>query len=213
MAEYSTGESNLKLKFTSEKTVSIDYVVSEANSIWRETKKRKITFGDVDSAEALMREMQNTHPEFCKSYPIVNRYICQMQEYSAKAFRLWLKKIEQKPWKTEAEYLDAQADYVTILFKIKKPRANKTEINNIRTNIRAMLQKEHDTFKNYAQEFSKEVTEEEKILAEKNAAELREFAAIAGPAGLAKARHFVLLLIHLLMRLNFLTKKIMNSNY
>lgn len=179
MSEYTTGDLDLKLKIHSEKNVTIDFVVNEATTIWRDVRKRKLRFGDEQATKAVMAEMQRKHPEFCKSYPIVNRYICEMQEYDAKAFRRWLMGIKSRPWKTEAEYLDAQAEYVVTLFRVKKPRSNATQISNLRTNIRALLQKEHDTFKRYAEEFNREVTAEEETFKDRNKNELKEFMNLA----------------------------------
>lgn len=186
-ADYSTGEIKLKLALSSEKNVSIDFIVNEATQMWRDVRGRKIKFGDADAAENLMQCMQREHPEFCKSYPIVNRYMCQMQEFDKKTFKHWLMKIKNHPWLTEDGYIDAQVDYVTMLFKARKPRANTTEISNIRTNIRAILQREHAMFKHYAQEFNNEVTAEETNLRARNADELYKFAQIAGVVGLSKA--------------------------
>ncbi len=186
MSGYSTGDVELKLSITSG-NVTIDYIVKEAGQMWKEMKRSGVKFGDIDASEKLMSDITKRHPDFCKSYPIVCRYICQMQEYDTRAFRRWLIKIKEHPWKTEAEYLDAQADYVAILFKVKKPRSNRTEINNLRTNIRAMLEREHIQFKKYATEFEKEVTGEEGIYKEKNMDELQAFAELAGSKGISLA--------------------------
>lgn len=180
----------LNLKISSAKKVTVDDVVREANVIWKEARSRKLKMDDFDGTEALLKEMQKKHPEFCESYPIVNRYICQMQEYDAKAFRLWLLKIQEHPWKTEIDYIEAQADYITKLFCARKPRANRTEINNIRINMRAILTDEHNRFKKCVTDKEKEVTNNEEYLKEKNADELFDFAKLLGEAGISKAETF-----------------------
>jgi hypothetical protein len=184
---YTTGDVDLKLRFTSEKEVDVNFIAQEATSIWRLMRSRKITFGDKDKTDAFMNEVQKNHPEFCKSYPVVNRYICEMQEYDEKTFRLWLTKISRNPWKTEDEYLEAQADYVTMLFRAKKPRSNQTERNAVRTNILAMLKTEHEKFKHYAKEFEREVSAEVDVLRDRNMDELHAFAKLAGCVGMSKA--------------------------
>lgn len=110
-----------------------------------------------------------------------------MQEYDSKIFRLWLEKIKGNPMGSESEYLDAQAAYITSLFRRKNPRAPKTQVANVRANVRAMLQAEHDMFKNSAQAYEKEVIAEEDMLRDRNADEMQAFAKLAGAAGLAKA--------------------------
>jgi hypothetical protein len=178
-AEYSTGLPKLTLKITSEKEVTIDFIVKEADVIWKEMK--------ACNSDDVVNILQAKHPEFYKAYPIVFRYICQIKQYSSKAFRLWLGKIKQNPWKTEMEYLDAQADYATILYKIKNPRANATAASNVRQNIRAGLQAEHDDFKQRVATFTEQVASEEAKFLEKNMAELREFAQRAGVSGMSTA--------------------------
>ncbi len=184
---YTTGDVDLKIKLHSEKNVTIEFVVSEANQMWREMRQTKIKFGDERGSEALMTQMHRTHPEFCKAYPMVNRYICQMQEYDSKVFKLWLMKIKEHPWKTEDGYLDAQADYVAMLFRSKKPRSSLTDINSVRKNIKAMLQREHDTFKHYAKEFELEVNAEAEGYQKQNVVELRDFVELVGADGIAAA--------------------------
>jgi hypothetical protein len=165
----------MTVKIENENQVSIEYVVNEANKIYKDMKKSKITFGDMEAAAQLMREMQQKYSDFCMSYPIVNRYICQMQEYDTKTFRLWLKKIQRTPWKTESEYLDAQADYVVMLFRCKKPRAPMTEVSTLRQNIRIMLQREHEQFTKCAKDIQEEVNIESEQYHKQNIAGLTDF--------------------------------------
>jgi len=177
----------MKLSIKSEKEVSIDQVVKEANAIWKFARNRKLKFGDAEKTNELLEEIRKKHPQFCQSYPIVSRYICQMQEYSAKAFRMWLIKIKEHPWKSPEEYMDAQADYVVKLYCSRKPHANKTEISNIRTNIRGMLMSEYNHFKSCAEQNDAAVTLNEEKLHSKNSDELFRFAKLAGVEGISKA--------------------------
>jgi hypothetical protein len=176
-----------KVKITSEKEVTIADVVAEANAIWKKARARGNTFGDTEAADALMRDIREEHPQFCKSYPTVSRYICQMQEYSSKALKLWLMKIEARPWKTEDEYIDAQADYVCMLFKAKKPRSTATEVSTLRANMRSMLRNEHEAFKKCATSAEQDVLAQEAELRERNKRELREALAAIGPDGFLDA--------------------------
>jgi len=187
--DYSAGDSPaFTLKINNEKDVSIDYIVKEADGIWQECLKRKVHFGDTVASDALSAEMSKRYPDFSNSYPIVLRYICQMKEYKGKVFRRWLTKINIHPWKTESEYLDAQADYVAMLYQAIKGRStNKTQVSNLRTNIRKMLQQEHDQFKHYAAEFGNEVDANECSNRKKTIDQLHDFVTTIGPTGMAMA--------------------------
>lgn len=169
-----------KLRISNEKEVTAEDIILEAEDIWRKVKKANVNITDFDRIDELMADMRAAHREFAQSYPIVLRYICQMREYDSKALRRWLRKIERNPWKTEEEYLDAQADYVSILYRVKHPRMPVSNAHAIRSNIKAMLVSEHKTFKQYADTFHRQVEEEEKAWVAKNNAELREFLEVVG---------------------------------
>lgn len=187
MESVAINEPALKLSIKSEKDVTIEEVVKEANKIWKFAKARKLKIEDTKKTGELLEEVRKKYPSFCQAYPIVSRYICQFQEYSPKVFRLWLMKIKEHPWKSPEEYMDAQADYVTKLFCARKPRANKTEINNVRSNIRTILLNEYNQFKACAETNDAVVTKNETRLHNKNADELFRFSKIAGTDGMGKA--------------------------
>jgi hypothetical protein len=186
MSSYSTGSGSLNVKITSEKEVSLDFIVAEATQIWNKVRSKEIPYEDADGADKIMIELTKEHPEFCESYPIVYRYICQMQEYCPKAFKRWLMKIKHNPWKTENDYLDAQADYVAILYKTKHHYSSEC-IGFLRANVRKILQSELDIFKQRAEKISREIATRTMELRDNNIAELYEFAKLAGSAGISKA--------------------------
>ena len=179
---YSTGQS--KARIHNEREVTVDFIVNEANEIWKKCKEaftaRSIKCGDEEKTEELLTELRRAHKDFSTSYPITLRYMAQMHSYSAKAFTKFLRYIEKNPWKNEAEYLDAQANYVCLLYKELHSKWNKTDVSRLRTNIRAILQKEHDDFKLYHDEFKAEVENDEKRYKKEYADEFIEFMRKAG---------------------------------
>lgn len=187
---YTTGEAEVKVKVESQKKVTIDDLIAEAAIIWSVVRSQKVPATEEESltlADQLMTKIRREHPEFCESYPIVNRYMCQMRQYCPKAFRAWLGWIQNNPWKTEEGYLDAQAEYVTRLFKSTNRRANASQVASVRKNIRNLLQCEHDTFKKYNEDFTKEVSDREAKLAERTKNELKDFVKLIGAEGMSKA--------------------------
>lgn len=180
MTDYTTGDKNLKINITNEKNVTINDVVNEASALWRITRSRKLKLGDLEAADALMNELRKTNPQLCKSYPIVLRYMVQMQEFEPKALHRYLRKIQAKPWKTESEYLDSQADYVVILYQTTHPRWNKTQCSKLWQGVRNMLQHETDLFKQYVDEFDREVSAQEEMFKKASMDDLREFVQNSG---------------------------------
>jgi hypothetical protein len=177
---FSTGD-EIKAHITSEKEVTIDDLLAEASTIWKKCRARGLVFSDnkefLDSTEVLMNDMRKEHSEFCKSYPIVLRYMAQMQEYAPKAFKLYLMKIKEHPWKSEDEYLQSQADYVVLLFratsKKRGTRCNQTQLSALRKNVYQMLKNESDIFKASAKAIEKEVDNDEKAAQQRKEGNLK----------------------------------------
>lgn len=162
-------------KITNEKEVTPDFIIEEANEIWKKVKAYNIKFDDQVAAEKCMTEMRREHKEFCTSYPIVLRYMAQMGEYHPSAFRDYINHIKYHPWKSESEYLDSQADYVVRLYKAKNKKWNRTQVNNLRANIRGTLEQEHKTFKDTVSKYTEEVNAEEKKMNAKKIEELKKW--------------------------------------
>jgi len=171
---YSTVQS-LKLSIRNEKEITKNELVSEANVIWKkvtaELTNKMIT---EELTEELLGKIRAEHPEFCKSYPIVLRYMVNM-EYEASCFKKYLSKIEKYPWKSTNEYLDSQTDYVVMLYKTKHPHYDEKFIRNLKMTTRKMLQQEHDTFVKISEKYTNEVEKEDKLYKCKNKNLIKDF--------------------------------------
>jgi ElaB/YqjD/DUF883 family membrane-anchored ribosome-binding protein len=161
---FTTGDADIKIKnvsITSEKNVTVDDIIAEAVSINKKLQAAKIKPGDFDASDEFMAKMRREHKEFSQSYPIVLRYMCQMQQFHVNALRKYLNYIREHPWKNHDEYLDSQANYVIILYKETHNRWNRTQVENLRKNIRTMLKSEHERFMELSDKYKKEVEHEE----------------------------------------------------
>lgn len=108
------------------------------------------------------------------------RYICQIQLYSPKALYRWLKKIEAAPWKTEDEYLEAQADFGAKTYRALNPRVEARKIAELRQNLLKTLKNEHNLFKEYAEKGQQKIDAASKRREKEFLEELREYAKRAG---------------------------------
>jgi hypothetical protein len=160
--EYSS-DSIITAKIHNKTNVTKEEIVEEAIKVWEKRKKEVFDITDQTSADEFMSKMRKEHKDFCMSYPIVLRYISQFKSFNKIAFKKYLDKIEKRPWTGESEYLDSQADYAVILYKQTHPKWNTTEVNNIRRNIRMLLEKESKMFKDNLDKFDKEVTSREEL--------------------------------------------------
>lgn len=165
----------MKVHVRSEREVTADDIVREANTIWKKVKSQDIDIRDVDATENYTNQLRKEHPEFAKAYPIVLRYMCQMREYKGSALKKYLQKIQAKPYTNEEEYLESQVDYVEILYKATHNKWNRTEIVNLRKNIRNILTTEHKDFKKKIKRIDEDVTRENELYKQKNKYELREY--------------------------------------
>lgn len=171
----------------SEKEVSIEDIVAEANEIWKELKSRKLDREDYVAGEQFYNEMCKKHPEFSKSYALVLRYIAEMRIYSAKVFMKWLKQIQVRPWKSAEEYFESQSNYVMLLHTHYNPRASAEERYAVRNNVRKLLTDEYEDFKKTTQKYEKAVNERDAKLAAKNKADLLNYLVNAPADELAQA--------------------------
>lgn len=164
----SIGDVNL----TYEKNVTIDDVVKEANSIWNELKRRKIHPYDTKQLDEFYSEMVDKHIELTRAYPIVIRYMCQLCRYNEKAFRQFIKKMIDKPSRSENDYLDLQAEYIKMLYiEIQKSNGTRWDIktaNTIFADARKKLQEEADRFKAIAKNYAEENAKKEAQYKESN---------------------------------------------
>lgn len=171
---YST-DNDIKYVVKQEKEVTAEFVLEEAKQIWKKVKAMNVPVGDSVKAELCMDAIRREHRDFCQAYPIVLRYMAQMGEFRAKAFKQYLAHILHHPWSTEEAFLESQADYVVLLYKATHKKWNTTEISNLRTNIRNMLFAEHNEFKEKVAEMKKIVDEDDEYLTRRRLEELRDW--------------------------------------
>lgn len=159
MGEYTSG--SFRARVHNEKEVTPEFVLNESKQIWakvrHEIKVRKLVLGDTEGAAKLMEEIRKEHKDFCQAYPIVVRYMVEMQIFHPTAMARYLRKIAHHPWTSVEAYLDAQADYVAQLYMATHKRWKSSDVHNVRANIRAILQREHEQFKLYQKESEAEV--------------------------------------------------------
>jgi len=175
---FTTGDVDIKIKnirIENEKNVTPKDIVNEASEIYKKMKKADYRITDYERADEFTAKMRSEHKEFAQSYPIVLRYICQMQEYSAKALQKYLTAIAVKPWKSKVEYIESQCDYVVTLYKEKHPRWHVKDIANLRANISKLLKTEDEKFTEIAEKTQKEVDRDDEEYKKKRKNELINF--------------------------------------
>jgi hypothetical protein len=166
---------NFGASIVNEVSVTLEDVLKVGDQIWKKCREKKLDISNTKATDEYLAELRYQFPEFAQSYPIVLRYMVQMNSYKHKAFERYLHRIQKHPWTSEDEYLQSQADYVIILYKAMHPRWKKNETEVMHRQVLDMLRKEHYAFKEQAERVQQEVDEEQMVLKERNIAALVEF--------------------------------------
>ena len=171
----------MQASISSEKNVDIDFIVRESIEMWRKIRAAGINLEDKEKIKYLLAKTHKEHPEFCKSYPIVARYMICLGSFDATVFKKWLNRISLKPWQSEDEYFEAFTDYITMLYKSQNVRYSTKDMRIMRNNVFTMLKKEHEDYKEEVRTALKKVEESNAERRKKNAEELAEFFKKNGP--------------------------------
>lgn len=170
---------------SNEKNVTSNDILCEANKIWSECKKiwngykaiedvgKEVAipstppyarFGaeDHEKMNRLFDAQYKSHPEFGQSYPTVLRHMVQDQYYDSAAFKMYLNKLEKRPWTNDSERMDSYTEYYILLYKKTHPKYDNREVNNLRDDYRRRLQKSHDDFLSNYKKIEEEILNEEK---------------------------------------------------
>lgn len=165
-------------KITNAKTATPEQILAEAKTMWAKCRDRfraGLAFNDVDGANDLMAQLRREHPEFCTSYPVVMRYMAEMQVFHPAALSKYLLKISERPWRSEEEYLESQADYVALLYRETNPRWDQKKVTSVRTAVLDVLKREHSEIKGLTEKIAAEVDDQERRLMNRSRADLREW--------------------------------------
>lgn len=148
-----------ELSIESEKDVTLEDILNEANKLWDECKKKNIPLSEYKQLEKHLEEVIRDHKQLYQSYPTVIRHMVEERQYHPKAFKMYLRKVAQKPWKNDEERMDSYADYAVMLYRALNTRYNQTQIRLLWKDYRTRLQREHDDFLQKFDKFEKEEKE------------------------------------------------------
>ncbi|MCK9607531.1 MAG: hypothetical protein M0R33_13910 [Methylomonas sp.] len=177
-----------------EKTVTIDDVVKECVAVWNrlhqlisERYPDETLHGLANSAQGcaklndIVLTLTQEHPDLCKTYPLITRYMANFGEFSPKAVRKFLEYVKTHYWNTEDEFLSTQAMYPPILFRTLYKKTHRApDAEHSHQGVLDALKKETESFKNKVAECEKEEDAEAKIRLQQSRAELAELIAKYG---------------------------------
>lgn len=127
----------------------MDTYIQDAENIWtdfnyryqNDTKFRQLS--PINQLEFY----QKNHSQFMMSFPIVLRYMIEMKSYNTKAFKKFIERLYKKPYKTELEYCERQADYVKYLYMECSKSHNMKDAQELWRQTYESLEREVNAFK------------------------------------------------------------------
>lgn len=165
----------MEVNIQNEISITIPELIKEANAIWRKVRSAKVSVENYHECTTLLSKMQSEHINFARAYPIVLRFMCELNKYAESAFKQYLVKLKNAPLKTEDDYINSQVDYLVLLFKQTNRGWKPAHVENYRSDMYKILKDEHDDMKKRAQEVSEKVEQLKKERAELEKKVLSEF--------------------------------------
>jgi hypothetical protein len=132
-------------------------ILETAAGIWEAVGRSGVAPDDDAGNDRLLRDLQRAHNEFAVSYPVPLRWMVQAREYDPRAFEAFLRQHVKAFYKDRSEFLDAQGEYLTLLFKNRNPQATSRQIRRYRADVQKSLKKEDEAFTDAWREAEAEV--------------------------------------------------------
>lgn len=139
------------------KSLPCDDLLNLGNKIWAEVKKHPLK-KDEKKTEELYYIMFDKYRDFGSSFPIVLRWMVQMNQYSTKAFKKFLLKYSSANITSKKEFLILQADYIVYLYEENKHH-DKKQVSIYREFIIKQLLDEEDELKKIESEYKEKINE------------------------------------------------------
>jgi len=152
-ANYVYTDTEVKYNTNYNNSLPLNDIILLGNKIWNEFKH------DINNKidnEELYDKYFNKYNEFGISFPLILRWMIQMNKYSEKAFKKFLLKYSTTNITCKKDFLILQADYIVFLYEESK-HFNKKEVNNYREFIIKQLLDEENQLKKIQDEYKQEM--------------------------------------------------------
>jgi hypothetical protein len=153
--------------------------ISDAKKIWKDYKKRMkedSAFKSLNDEDRLIF-YQTNYKEFNMNFPIVIRYMAQLDQFHIKAFEKYVKKMQKHPYRSEEEYCERQADYVKYLYMELSPKYDMKIACEKQKNAAKMLKQEIKAFKEAEEIVKKKLEKNNEVNSDERRKELKKLLA------------------------------------
>ena len=143
-----------------DKDKKINELVALAKKIWK--RIIEINLKKEYPQEMLLNIMQTEYNEFFLSFPLVLRWMVEVNQFKITAFKRYLEIFLDSEIKSKEEFLKLQGKYLVILYKELNPTLPDEKILLYEEEINGLLVLEDETFKQMEKEALEEIKEESK---------------------------------------------------
>lgn len=146
-----------------EATRPVEEVVELAEEIFDAVQRAQVSGipspGDREGGEALFERLRRQYHDFATSFPIAFRWMVQTGEYSSVAFARYLRHHVKLMYRDRGEFLDAQVEYLAMLYREKNPRATADQAARWRRTVAESLRRDDEDFARANEEAKAEAEE------------------------------------------------------
>lgn len=98
-----------------------------ALALFADVKKNSKTLDELKENERMSYYANGIYGDFIKQHNIVSRYLIVHRQFSKRAFRLYLIRLQKRSYKDRDEWAERQADYVKYLWRDTNPHGDERE--------------------------------------------------------------------------------------
>ena len=157
LINYAYGETDVgQVQFYSTNEGSVEQIVQIAKELWKKIKGLQNTD---EENQRLNKELikERKFKDFQTSFPIVYRWMLDGRQFNEKAFNKFLRRHGKKMWNNRKEFVEAQADYLVLLYQESHPRYDTKRVREYRSSMIEHLLEEDRKFDEMKEETKKEV--------------------------------------------------------
>lgn len=136
-------------------SLPLEEILKLGTKIWNEVKNHA-DIKDEKKTEELYYTFYNKYRDFGSSFPLILRWMVQMQKYSDKSFKKFLIKYSTSKIESKKDFLILQADYIVYLYEENK-HYDKKHVNTYREFIIKQLLDEDEEMKKIQDELKVEL--------------------------------------------------------
>lgn len=143
---YAFGEAPVAASVHTAQRATPEELVDLARAMWLRVKASAVPAGDDAGNDALLEQLQAEFSDFNQSFPLVLRWMVQMRQFSARAFKKYLLQHAAAKLDTREAYLRLQVEYLVLLYRATHAHPDELYVRRYREALVEQLLAEDKAF-------------------------------------------------------------------